>query len=116
MLDPVHHDQRPIGELFTQLVDEGKSFARAEAAVYKAKARVAAKRSGIAAALGGAALVLTIGAVGALLVGLILSLEPLVGALGATLIVVVVALVIAGLLGMMAYNRFKSALTPERPQ
>lgn len=114
MLDPTSYDQRSLGELFGQLVEEGKGFARAEVGLYKARAQVAAKRSGMAAALGGAALVLTIGAVGALLVGLILTLETLVGPLAATLIVVVAALAVAGVLGMMAYGRIKVALKPEQ--
>lgn len=117
MLDPMYRhreEDRPIGELVSQLVDEGKSFARAEVALYKAKGQLAAKRSGMAAGLGGAALVLVIGTVGALLVGLILTLETLVGPLAATLIVVVAALALAGVLAMMAYSRFKVAFKPEQ--
>ena len=114
MLDPVHHDQRSLGELFTQLVDEGKSFARAEVALYKTRARVIAKRSGIAAALAGAALVLVVGGIGALLVGLIIALAASVGALAATLVVVGVTLGVAALLGYLAYRSFQAALKPEQ--
>ena len=114
MLDPLHHEQRSIPELFTQLVDEGKTFARAEVALYKAKASLAAKRSTRAAIFAGAALVIAIGAVGALLVGLILALATLVGPLLATILVVLSALIVTGVLGYLAYRGFSTAFTPEQ--
>jgi hypothetical protein len=99
----------PIGQLFSQLVDDGKRYARAEVELYKAKAADKAEPVKWAAIYGGAALTLALSAVTALLVGLILALETLVGPLGATLIVVLVTLAIAGILGWMAYNKVKEA-------
>jgi uncharacterized membrane protein YiaA len=95
----------PIGQLFSQLVDDGKRYARAEVELYKAKAADKAEPVKWAAIFGGAALTLALSAVTALLVGLILALETLVGPLGATLIVVAVTLAIAGLFGWMAYKK-----------
>jgi hypothetical protein len=54
--------------------------------------------------LGIAALVIALCSVTALLVGLILSLMPLVGPGFATLIVILVALALAALLGWLAYR------------
>lgn len=95
----------PIGQLFSQLVDDGKRYARAEVELYKAKAQEKAEPIKWAAIFGGAAAVLALSAVTALLVGLILSLEPQVGPFGATLIVVLVTFAIAGLLGYLAYKQ-----------
>lgn len=95
----------PIGQLFTQLVDDGKRFAQAEIELYKAKAQEKAEPIKWAAILGGAAATLALGALIALLVGLILALSPQVGPLGATLIVVVTTLALAAVLGYLAYQR-----------
>lgn len=95
----------PIGQLFSQLVDDGKRYARAEVELYKAKAQEKAEPIKWAAIFGGTAAVLALSAVTALLVGLILSLEPQVGPFGATLIVVLVTFAIAGLLGYLAYKQ-----------
>ena len=99
----------PIGQLFSQLVDDGKRYARAEVELYKAKAADKAEPVKWAAIYGGAALTLALSAVTALLVGLILAAETLVGPLAATLIVVLATLAIAGLLGWMAYKRIAEA-------
>lgn len=99
----------PIGQLFSQLVDDGKRYARAEVELYKAKAADKAEPVKWAAIYGGAALTLALSAVTALLVGLILALETLVGPLAATLIVVLVTLGVAGLLGWMAYKSVAEA-------
>lgn len=93
---------RQIGQLFGQLVDDGKRYARAEIGVYKAKAADKVAPVKRAAVFGAAALVLALSAVTALLVGLILSLQTLVGPLAATAIVVLVTLALAGLLGWLA--------------
>jgi lysozyme family protein len=99
----------PIGQLFSQLVDDGKRYARAEVELYKAKAADKAEPVKWAAIYGGAAVTLALSAVTALLVGLILALETLIGPLGATLTVVLVTLAIAGVLGWIAYNKVKEA-------
>jgi uncharacterized membrane protein YqjE len=99
----------PIGQLFSQLVDDGKQYARAEVEFYKAKAADKAEPVKRAAIYGGAALTLALSSVTALLVGLILSLEPQVGPFAATLIVVLATLAIAGVLGWLAYKSVSEA-------
>jgi hypothetical protein len=99
----------PIGQLFSQLVDDGKRYARAEVELYKAKAADKAQPVKRAAIYGGIALTLALSAVTALLVGLILALQTLVGPLAATLIVVLVTLIVAGGLGYLAYKQVLEA-------
>lgn len=99
----------PIGQLFSQLVDDGKRYARAEVELYKAKAADKAQPVKMAAIYGGIAVVLALSSVTALLVGLILALQPQVGPLAATLIVVLVTVAVAGLLGYLAYRQIQEA-------
>lgn len=107
-MEPVQSDV-PIGQLFGQLVDDGKHFARAEVAFYKAKAADKAEPVKQAAIFGGIAVTLALSAITALLVGLILALEPQVGPLGATLIVVLATFAICGLLGWLALKKITEA-------
>lgn len=95
----------PIGQLFSQLVDDGKRYARAEVELCKAKAADKAQPLKAAAMCGGLAIIIAVAAVAALLVGLIGALATLVGPLAATLIVTVAALAVAALLGYLAYRR-----------
>lgn len=99
----------PIGQLFSQLVDDGKRYARAEVELCKAKAAGKAQPIKMAAIYGGIALTLALSAVTALLVGLILTLQPIVGPLAATLIVVLATVFIAALLGYLAYRQVQEA-------
>lgn len=72
-------DERPIGELVNQLVEEGKAYAQAELGVAKA---IAAEKAGtlkVPAILLGAALLFVQAAVTILAVATFLALVPLVG-------------------------------------
>lgn len=95
--------------LVGRLVDDSRVLVSAEIALYKAKAgeRVSAYKS--AAVFFAAAGVLALAALVALLVGLILSLQTLIGPLGATAVVVVAVLVIAGVLGIIGKGRLAPA-------
>ena len=97
-----------IGTLVHKAVEDAREVARAEVALYKAKAteRVTAYKN--AAIFFGAAATLALSAVTALLVGFILSLATLVGPLAATAIVVIATLVIAGILAFIG----KGTLAP----
>lgn len=79
-----------IGGLFHQLVDDGKSFARAELNLYKQIAiyRASKARNGAIALI--AAVVLVNAALIAFLVGLVMGLAPLVGPVAGGLIVLAV--------------------------
>lgn len=103
------HDPDGIGATVVQVTEDAKAYAAAQIAVVKAEAnaRIGPAKSG--AILGVVAAVLALAAIGALLVGLILSLATLVGPLAATAIVVLVTLVIAGVLGKLAADKFALA-------
>lgn len=94
-----------LAALVTQLVDDSRELVSAEVALYKAKAgeRLAAYKG--AAIFFGIAGVLALAALIAMLVGLILSLATLIGPGLATLAVVGVTLVIAGVLAMIGKGR-----------
>ena len=108
-------DEPGVAGLVSQLIDDTREFVSAEVALYKAKAgerleayKGAAIFFGIAGVLGLAALI-------ALLVGLILSLATLIGPGLATLAVVGVTLVIAGILAMIGKGRLAPAKPASEP-
>lgn len=94
-----------VATLVHRAVEDARELASAEVALYKAKAgeRISAYTN--AAIYFGAAAVLALSAVTALLVGLILSLATLLGPGWATLIVIVAALAIAGLLALIGKGK-----------
>ena len=98
-----------IGTLVHKAVEDARELARAEVAVYKAKATERATAYKNAAIFFGAAATLALSAVTALLVGLILTLETLVGPGAATAIVVIGTLVIAGVLAMIGKGKLAPA-------
>lgn len=96
--DRVLHDSIP--QLVTQLATDARDVAKAEIALAKTKALFAVTRYKAAAIRFAIAGVLGLAALIALLVGAILSLATLIGPGWATLAVVGVVLVVAGLLAM----------------
>lgn len=99
--------EESVGQLFGRLVEDGKGYARAEVAYYRALAADKFDEAKAGLLLAGAALLLLIAAAIALVVGLVFALATLVGPGWATLIVVVVTLAIAGLLGWLAARHFR---------
>ena len=79
-----------IGDLFHQLVDEGKSYAQAEANLYKqiARYRVGKAKNGIIALA--ATLFLLNAALVAFFVGLVMGLADLIGPVGSGFVVLAV--------------------------
>ncbi|OYY72149.1 phage holin family protein [Sphingomonas sp. 28-63-12] len=98
-----------IAALFSRLVDDAERFVRAEVRLYRANLfnSLTEARSAIIMLL--ASLLLAQSAVIALLVGLVVILRRPLGAVGATAIVVVGALVIAALLGGLAIGKIRRA-------
>jgi hypothetical protein len=94
-----------VGTLVHRVVEDARELAQAEIALVKAKAgeRISAWTG--AAIFFGAAAVIALSAVTALLVGLILSLATLIGPGWATLAVVAGALLIAGVLALVGKGR-----------
>lgn len=101
-----------LGTVVTRVVDDAKAYAQAEVTLWKTVASTRGSQAGIAAGLAVGAVVIALSAVTALLVGAILSLRPVMGPGWATLLVVVVALGVAGLLGKMALTGVKRVLAP----
>ncbi len=115
--DPVAPDAEPPGkpgparqtkpEMFSQLVDDGRHWLRAEAAVYRAEARRRLIAAAIIAGLFAVAAVIAFAALSTALFGAILALAPRLGAGGATLVVVVGALIMATLLALVGRWRLR---------
>ena len=88
-------DEKPIGELFGRLIDEGKAYARAELGLAKAAAESKADQAKKPAILAGAALLFLIAGVVVLCMTLAQSLATLIGPLAGGLIASLVTLAIA---------------------
>lgn len=103
-------DEEPLGSLFDDayaLYEDGRTYVEAEVAFQKSRATYAAHetKSGAIFAMGAMAF-LHLALLG-LVVGMIIALEPFLGAFGAMGVVVGVLLLFGGLFGMMALGRFK---------
>ena len=102
------HDEASIGDLFGRLAEDGRTYLRAEAGVYKA---IAARRAGQArngAIAMAVAFLLGLGAVVTLLVMIAIALALHVGPLLAGLIVAAAASVLAFLLVRYGAERLKA--------
>jgi hypothetical protein len=88
-------DEKPIGELFGQLIEDGKAYARAELGLAKATAEAKADAAKKPAILGAAALLFLIAGVVVLCMTLALALATLVGPLAGGLIASLVTFGIA---------------------
>ena len=105
MLD---EEEKPIGELFGQLIDDGKAFARAEIDLVKAQASDKAAGLKLPALLLVGALLLVIAAVVTLVGTLAAALATLIGPLAGGLVAVVIALGAAGGLALAALKSLKA--------
>ena len=101
-------DERPIGEVVSQLVDEGKAYAKAEVELAKASALAKVAEFKAPAILLFAALLFAQAAVTVLAVSIALVLAPLIGPLGGGLVAVLVTGGFAALLGWLAMQRLKA--------
>ncbi len=111
MIDTDLEDET-VASLMTRLVDDTRSLAGAEVALYKAKLGERTSAYKNAAIFFAAAGVLALAALIALLVGLIMTLATLVGPGFATAIVVVVVLALAGVLAMIGKGKLAPAKVP----
>lgn len=101
-----------LGSVVGRVVTDAKAYVQAEVTLWKAVATTRGAQAGIAAGLGVGAVLIVLAALTALLVGAILSLRPLVGPAWATLIVVIVALLVAALLARLALGRVRRVTAP----
>lgn len=107
---PLGGNDRPIGELVSQLVDDGKAYARAEIDLVKALAADRAAAARTAAILLGLALFVALGAIVALCVGIVMALATLIGPLLGGLVAFVLMGLAAGILGWLGAQKIKAAL------
>ena len=103
-------DEEPLGSLFDDayaLYEDGRTYLEAEVAFQRSRATYAAheSKSGIVFAM--AAMGLLHLALLGLVVGLIIALEPILGAFGAMALVVGVLAVLGTLLALAARGRFR---------
>ena len=99
-MQPASGDERPIGELVHQLVEQGKSYAQAEVGVAKAIAASKAAAFKVPAILLASAFLLLQAAVTILGFALYLALLPL---MGPGLAGIAAFLIFSGLAGGLAY-------------
>ena len=88
-------EERPIGELFSQLIDEGKAYARAELGLAKATAEAKAEAAKMPVLLGAAALLFLIAGVVVLCITIAIGLAILVGPLAGAFLASLIAFGIA---------------------
>ena len=100
-------DEKPIGELFGQLIDEGKAYAKAELRLVKAEVEAKAEGARKPAVLGAAALLFLIAGVVVLCMTLALALATLVGPLAGGSIAALVTFGIAYLLYLLAQRELE---------
>jgi len=97
--------ERPVGELVHELIEEGKSYARAELGLVKAIAAAKGKALAIPAAMFGLAFIFALAAITALAVGVVMALSTFIGPLAAGFIGMLIFGTITGLLGWYGYNK-----------
>lgn len=102
--------ERPVGELVHELIEEGKSYARAEIGLYKTIAAAKAKALALPVGLFVAALLVGITALTALAVGVVIALATLIGPLAAGFLGMLIFAAVAGLLGWWGYSRLRQDL------
>jgi hypothetical protein len=109
-VDPGPQQERPVGELVHELIENGKTYARAEIDLYKTIAAAKGKAIAIPAALFVAALFIGMAAIDALVVGVVIALETFIGPLAAGFVGMLIFAAIAGLLGWAGYAKLRRDL------
>jgi hypothetical protein len=109
-VDPAPQDERPVGELVHQLVEEGKAYAHAEVELYKTIGITKAKAVAIPAVLFIAALLIGMASINALIVGVVIALETFIGPLAAGFVGMLIFAAVAGLLGWAGYAKMRRDL------
>jgi hypothetical protein len=101
-------DERPIGELFGQLIDEGKAYAQAELGLAKASAEAKADEFKWPAVMLFSALLFAQAAVTVAAVTVALALATLIGPLAGGLVAILLTAGVAYLLYAAAMARLKA--------
>lgn len=103
-------EERPIGELVHELVEEGKAYAKAELDVVKAIAAAKGRALVVPGILFGIAFILALAGVTALALGVVLALAKFVGPLVAGVVGLLLFAAIAGGCGWYGYQRLRRDL------
>ena len=106
--EPVDAAERSLVDDVRELVTDGRTLLEAELAYQKSRAALAGRTAKSMAGWIALALSLVFFALMALVMGLLLILAPLIGGLGATLLVVAGLLAAAGLSGWVAARRWQA--------
>src|SRR3954453_4197328 len=117
-VDHTNNDGRdlPVGELLRRLSDEATTLVRKEIELAKAELTEKGRKAGAGAGMFGAAAVIGLGAFGALTACLILALDGAMPAWLAALIVAVVYAGIAGVLALRGKRQTEQAVPPTPEQ
>ena len=107
---PSTDNDRPIGELVHELIEDGKAYARAELGVVKAIAAAKVNGFKLPAILFGAAFVLLLGAVVALAYGVAAGLATLIGPLAGGIVAFLLFAAVAGALIWIGVNKVREEL------
>ena len=110
--EPLQHpdepeDERPVGDLVHQLIEDGKAYAQAELALAKATATAKGKALAVPAGLAFAALLFLQAAVTVLAVAILDGLAPFVGPILAGIIAMLLFAGVAAGLGWIAYQKVR---------
>lgn len=103
-------EDRPIGELVHELIENGKAYAKAEVNVVKTMATSKVSAAKTPAILFGAAYLLLNAAIVALAVGVALGLATLIGPLAGGAVGFLLFAGLAGLLGWIGYSKLRDSL------
>ena len=106
--DPVDAAERSLVDDVRALVEDGRTLLEAELAYQKSRAALAGRTAKSMAGWIALALSLVFFALMALVMGLLLTLAPLIGGLGAALVMVVILLLAAALSGWVAVRRWQA--------
>lgn len=103
-------NDRPVGQLVHELIEDGKAYARAEFEVVKAIAATKANALKVPAILFGVAFLLALAAITALAVGVTMGLATLIGPLAGGIVAFLLFAGVAGGLGWYAAKRLREDL------
>ena len=104
---PEPDDERPLGEVVSELVDQGKAYAKAEVELAKAQALARLAELKAPAILLFSAMLFAQAAVTVLAVAVALGLAPLIGPFGGGLVAVLLAGGAAALLGWLGVQKLQ---------
>ncbi len=107
---PTPGNERPIGELVHELIEEGKAHARAEISLAKAIASAKGKALALPVAMFATAFILALAGITALALGVVMALAKFIGPLAAGVVGMLIFFAVAGALGWFGYERLRREL------